>query len=92
KGRFPSTFGQHLNDKYYDKLAEQSMLKNELYFTLLLRPTVTATGALKKMRTRNADALNEFDADVLERFTALTNPVENSMRKYGGERLGCHER
>ncbi|MFX4853951.1 hypothetical protein ABTC27_19430, partial [Acinetobacter baumannii] len=55
KGRFPSTFGQHLNDKYYDKLAEQSMLKNELYFTLLLRPTVTATGALKKMRTRNAD-------------------------------------
>ncbi|MFX7870629.1 hypothetical protein ABTK02_21680, partial [Acinetobacter baumannii] len=67
-------------------------LKNELYFTLLLRPTVTATGALKKMRTRNADALNEFDADVLERFTALTNQVENSMRKYGGERLGCHER
>lgn len=92
KGRFPSHFGQQLNDKYYDKLAEQSMLKNELYFTLLLRPTVTASGALKKLRTRTADSLNEFDADVLERFGALTQQVEASMRKYGGERLGCDVR
>ena len=91
-GRFPSTFGQQLSDKYYDKLGEQSMLKNELYFTLLLRPTVTASGALKKMRTRNAEALNEFDAEVLERFASLTQQVEASMRKYGGERLGCTER
>jgi len=92
KGRFPSSFGQQLNDKYYDKLGEQSMLKNELYFTLLLRPTVTASGALKKMRTRNADSLNEFDAEVLDRFSSLTQQVEASMRKYGGERLGCRDR
>lgn len=92
KGHFPSTFAQQLNEKYYDSLAAQSMLKNELYFTLLLRPTVTASGALKKMRTRNADSLNEFDAEVLERFASLTQQVEVSMRKYGGERLGCHVR
>lgn len=92
EGHFPSTFGQQLNDKYHDQLGEQSMLKNELYFTLLLRPTVTASGAIRKMRTRNADSLNAFDAEVLERFGSLTLQVEASMRKYGGERLGCHER
>lgn len=92
KGRFPSSFAQRLNDKYYDKLAEQSMLKNELYVTLILRPTVTASGALKKLRTRNATGLNEFDAEVQERFGSLTKQVEASTRKYGGERLGCHER
>ena len=91
KGRFPSSFAQKLNDKYYDRLAEQSMLKNELYFTLLLRPTATASGAIKKMRTRNAESLNEFDAEVLDRFNALAHQVEASMRKYGGERLTCHE-
>jgi type IV secretion system protein VirB4 len=92
KGRFPSSFAQQLNDKYYDRLAEQSMRKNELYFTLLLRPTATASGALKKMRTRSADSLNAFDAEVLERFQSLAQQVEASMRKYGGERLGCQER
>ena len=92
EGHFPSTFGQQLNDKYYEHLGEQSMLKNELYFTLLLRPTITASGAIRKMRTRSADSLNAFDAEVLERFASLTLQVEASMRKYGGERLGCHER
>lgn len=92
KGRFPSAFAQKLNDKYYDRLAEQMMLKNELYFTLVLRPTMSASGVMKKMRTRNENNLNEFDADVLERFSALTTSVEASMRKYGGERLTCHTR
>jgi len=92
KGRFPSTFGQQLNDQYYDKLGGQSMLKNELYFTLLLRPTATAGGALKKMRTRSAKSLHGFDSEALERFASLTQQVETSMRKYGGERLGCQER
>lgn len=92
KGRFPSSFGQRLNDKYHDKLSDEFMLKNELYFTLLLRPTETASGALKKMRTRSAESVNEFDAEVLDRFRGLTQQVEASLRKYGGERLGCRER
>lgn len=91
-GRFPSTFAQHLNDKYYDRLAEQAMLKNEIYFTLVLRPSTTASGAFKKLRTRSAEALNAFDAEVLERFESLTQQVEASLRKYGSERLGCSER
>lgn len=92
QGRFPSSFAEKLNAKYYDKLAEQSMLKNELYFTLLLRPTATAGGALKKMRTRSAASLNAFDTEVLDRFTSMTQQVESSMRKYGGERLTCKDR
>ena len=68
------------------------MLKNELYLTLLVRPAVKSGSAIRSMRTRSADALNEFDADVLERFSSLTQQVESSTRKYGGERMGCHER
>lgn len=91
-GQFESSFARRLNDRYYDGLAEQAMLKNELYFTLVLRPSTTASGAAKKMRTRTAEALNAFDAEVLERFTSLTQQVDASIRKYGGERLGCEER
>ena len=92
KGRFPSAFAQQLNDGYYDALDKQSGVKNELFFTLILRPTRTASGLLKKMRTGDAASLNAFDAQVLERFSALCQQVEASMRKYGGERLGCFER
>jgi type IV secretion system protein VirB4 len=91
-GRFPSKFAQNLSDKYYEKLGEQSMLKNELYFTLILRPFVGASGVAKKMRTRTASSLNEFDADVLDRFNALARSVESSLSKYGGQRLGCEDR
>lgn len=92
KGHFPSAFAQHLNEKYFDHLAGQSMLKNELYFTLVIRPTATANGAFKKLRTRSAESLMAFDAEVLERFETLAQQVEASMRKYGGERLGTTER
>lgn len=91
-GRFPSNFAQGLSEKYYQKLGEQSMLKNELYFTLLLRPSVTASGTAKKMRTRSANALNEFDADLMDRFSTLAGSVDASLGKYGGERLTCTER
>ena len=91
-GHFPSAFAQALNDKYYDALESQSMLKNELYFTLILRPSVNASGAFKKMRVRSADAMNEFDVELLERFESLCQQVDSSLRKYGGERLTSRER
>lgn len=92
KGRFPSPFAQALNERYFDSLATANMLKNELYFTLILRPSAHASGAVKKMRVRNLESLNAFDADVMERFSALCQQVEVTMRKYGGERLTCKER
>lgn len=91
-GRFPSQFAQDLSNKYYASLGQQSMLKNELYFTLLLRPSVNANGAAKKMRVRNAANLNEFDAEVCEKLNSLTRSVDASLAKYGGERLTCTER
>ena len=79
KGNFPSPFAQQLNEKYYDKLEQQDMLQNELYFTILLRPTHTATGAIKKMRTVSAEALNSFDEETHERFAVLCQQVSSSL-------------
>jgi type IV secretion system protein VirB4 len=92
KGNFSNPFAEALNDKYNVVLAQQNMLKNELYFTLLLRPTATATGAIKKLRTRSATSLNEFGRETEERFAVLCQQVSTSLSKYGGERLGCYER
>lgn len=92
RGNFPSPFAQRLNEKYFDNLEQQNMLQNELYFTILLRPTATSTGAVRKMRTTSAEALNAFDAETHERFSVLCQQVNSSLVKYGGERLTCTER
>lgn len=92
KGHSPSAFAQALSDKYYNNLAQQTMLQNELYFTLVLRPTVTASGSVRKMRTRTADSMNEFDRETHERFASLCQQVSASLSKYGGVRLGTRER
>jgi type IV secretion system protein VirB4 len=90
-GNFTSTFAQKLNAKYYENLGNQDMMQNELYFTLLLRPTVGASGAFKKMRTKSAKAVIEFDEATHERFEILCQQVSTSVEKYGGERLGTFE-
>jgi len=92
KGHSPSAFAQRLSDKYYDHLGRQTMLQNELYFTLVMRPTVTASGSVRKMRTRSAEAMNEFDQETHERFSSLCQQVTASLAKYGGVRLGTRQR
>lgn len=92
KGSFPSTFAKNFNDKYWDRLGEQTMLQNELYFTVVLRPSVGATGALRRMRTRSAASMLEFDAGTHERFESICTQVTSSMAKFGGERLETFER
>jgi type IV secretion system protein VirB4 len=91
-GYFPSAFAKQLDTKYWDSLASQSMLQNELYFTLLLRPTKGASGAVRKMRTKTAESMLQFDSEVHERFEILCQQVTASVSKYGGERLTTYEK
>lgn len=92
KGNFPSTFAKNLNAKYYERLGGQSLLLNELYITLVLRPSVGASGAVRRMRAKSVEAMAEFDQATHERFEILCQQVSGSLAKYGSERLGCFER
>lgn len=91
-GQFPSKFARDLNTKYYEHLGQKTMLLNELYVTLLLRPSAGATGAMKRMRSKSAESMAEFDRGTHERFETLCQQVGISLAKYGSERLGCYER
>jgi type IV secretion system protein VirB4 len=92
KGTFPTQFAQKLSDKYYRSLGEQTFLQNELYFTLIIRPSVGASKEFKRSRVKNAESLAAFDSEVLNRFDVLCNQVSASLVKYGGERLVAFER
>jgi len=92
QGQFPSRFAEALDRRYWDRLAAQTMLRTELYVTVVLRPSKAASVAASRARKRSAQALIEADRHALGRFEVLCNQVTGSLAKYGGERLGCMER
>lgn len=89
---FPSAFASEVDRQYWEGLQSQQVIRNELYFTLVLRPTQGATAAVKRLRTRSAEALLEFQAETIERFEVLCSQVDASVAKYGGERLKTYTR
>ncbi len=91
-GEFPSKFARELDAKYWAQIGQRTLLQNELYFTVILRPTVGASGAIRRLRTRTAAAMMEFDRATLERFNSICSQVSSSVGKYGGERLSTVER
>jgi type IV secretion system protein VirB4 len=92
KARFATEYARSVDEKYNASLAHHEMLRNELYFTLVLRPSVTASGSVRKLRTRSAEGMNEFDLETHERFSILCNQATSSLQKYGVQRLGCDDR
>lgn len=89
---FPSAFASEVDKQYWEGLKSQQIIRNELYFTLLLRPSQGASGATKRARTSSVEGLLEFQAETIERFEVLCGQVDASVAKYGGERLRCYQR
>lgn len=91
-GTYPSEFATAFVEKYWAHLDKTPFVQNELYFTLVLRPTQGASKQFQRARLSDRDSMAEFDEGTLERFEILCNQVSESMRRYGGVRLTCFER
>lgn len=90
-GNYPNAFAANFVAKYWDHLEQMPFVANELFFTVIMRPSVGANVQFKRARTANAQSLREFDEGTLERFDVLCEQVSQSLRRYGGERLSCFE-
>lgn len=92
EGSYPSKFANRFVEKYWDRLEANPFVENELYFTLILRPSQGATKQFKRARVTNAKSIIEFDQETLSRFEVLCEQVSQSMKRYGAVRLICFER
>ena len=92
EGKYPSAFASKFVAKYWDHLDKTPFVANELYFTLIMRPSAGATKQFKRARVTNKDSIVEFDTGTLERFNVLCEQVTQSLRRYGALRLTCFER
>lgn len=93
-GEFKTAFAARLNDRYRDRIAGERLMTNELYLSLVYRPTSgTATGLASKLLTRTQPGgVNEVVAEALDACEKLRQTVLASLDRYEPEVLGLYSR
>ena len=86
---FDNTFCQQLNDKYYSSFSDYKMMGNELYLTVVYRPTVgTFEKAAKRANRRTQEEIKNDQLSALNKLDEISYQVEASMQRYELEALG----
>jgi type IV secretion/conjugal transfer VirB4 family ATPase len=88
---FPDQFSRDLDKKYYDAFSGYRMMANELYFTLVYRPTTNGVerAAMKAARRDVATIIEDRKAGI-RKLDELAFQVEAGMRRYGLTVLGVY--
>lgn len=93
-GTFQNDFSKHLNDKYEKHVTEQTMLVNELYITVILRPNAIKRGLkglFQKLET-NVEALQQQRQESLTRLNGLSGMLLKSLDQYGARLLTTYQK
>lgn len=86
-------FADGLNNKYYDRLANETLMLNEIYLAMVHRPTTgMATDLASKVLARTQRGGCELAvADALDACEKLAQTLSASLTRYDPEPLGVYE-
>src|SRR5258708_6921317 len=89
-----ATFADQLARRYQARLANETLMVNELYLSVVFRPvTGTATSlASKLLSRRHSSSINADLSDSLDACAKLGQALEASLARYEPDRLGIYER
>lgn len=87
--KFDQAFNQQMSDRYYDALSGQKLMQNELYLTLIYRPTASA----KRFKNKSSDVgqLVSEQTHAVATVNELAGNVEAVLKDYAPYRLGMYE-
>lgn len=88
----PGTFSEHLNNKYKTHVTKNKMMVNELYLSVVYRPTVTKAEGLFQRLEKNKDVIERNRIEALEKLRNIVTMISNSLGAYGARLLGCYDR
>ncbi len=86
---FRHKFNQDLSDEYYASLSAQKIMQNEMYLTLLYRPTVGGKAFVEK--TKNVSKLQAMQDQAVAKIMELAGNVEAVLKDYSPYRMGMYE-
>ncbi|MFT4196647.1 MAG: VirB4 family type IV secretion/conjugal transfer ATPase [Pseudoxanthomonas sp.] len=87
--RYAQAFNQQLSDDYFDSLARQKVMRNDLYLTLIYRPVVGGKAFMEK--TGNIERLRAMEQQAVDKVMELASNVEAVLKDYSPYRLGMYE-
>lgn len=88
-----ASFARALSSKYRTRLANETLMVNEIYLAVVYRPTSgIATGAASKLLSRlQRDGEKMILADALDACEKLLQTLTASLARYEPETLGTYE-
>jgi len=89
-----TTFASQLARRYQNRLANETLMVNELYLSVVFRPIIGAAPSLasRLLSRRHTSAAAADLADSLDTCVKLGQALEASLARYEPERLGVYER
>lgn len=91
-GEFQPGFCHDFNEKYRVHMANDRMLVNELYLTIVYRPQpIKVSKLLDRFSKKDAKELAQQQLDELEALDDVTGAALAALDRYEPELLGCYE-
>jgi len=93
QGEFTNAFAACLNDRYRERLARERLMRNDLYLSLVYRPTSgAATGLAARWLSRSRpDGLQFEISEAVDASEKLRETVLAALAAYEPEPLGLYE-
>jgi len=92
EGDFSVGFCRDFNEKYRRQMANEKMLVNELYLTIVYRPQPIKVAKLLNVFDKNTPKeLSQRQTDELEALNDVTGAALAALDRYEPELLGCYE-
>lgn len=92
-GQFEPGFAHNLNEKYKQRVAQETLMVNDIYVAIVYRPQPGKIGktAMSFLRRLNSDALKQEQEEALEECQKLQQHVSASLSRYDPEPLGIYQ-
>jgi type IV secretion system protein VirB4 len=92
--RTSHSFADGLHAKYCSRLANETLMVNEIYLAVLYRPTSgTATGLISRLLSKaQRDGAHFILSDALDACEKLSQTLSASLARYEPESLGTYRR
>jgi type IV secretion system protein VirB4 len=92
-GQFEPGFAHNLNEKYKQRIAQETLMVNDIYVAIVYRPQPGKIGktAMSFLRRLNSDALKQEQEEALEECQKLQQHVSASLSRYDPEPLGIYQ-
>lgn len=93
-GKFEPGFAHDLNEKYRQRISQETLMINDIYLAVVYRPQPSQFGktAMSFLGRLNKEAIRQEQEEALEEITKLQQHVMAALKRYDPEPLGIYQK